>query len=91
MKHDLKSVGYHLCTTEIVDAGNIYHTWPIIGRDVQLKTTTEKHELPVRWVSGEVWPASCSMEDSEVRFQKRMERDMALLHIVGLHNIVMHA
>jgi hypothetical protein len=64
MKHDLNSVSYHLCTTEIGDVRYIYRTCPKKGRDVEFKTTTKRNELPIWPVSGEVWPASRSMEDS---------------------------
>jgi hypothetical protein len=37
---------------------------PKKGGDVEFKTTTKTNELPMRLVSGEVWPASRSMEDS---------------------------
>jgi hypothetical protein len=64
MKHDVNSDSYHLCTTEIGDVVYIYHTCPIIDGDVELKTTTKTHELPIRPVSGEVCHVSWSMKDS---------------------------
>jgi hypothetical protein len=64
MKHDLNSVSYHLCTTEIGDRKYIYRTCLKIGVDVELKTTTKTNELPMRHVSDVVWPVSRSMEDS---------------------------
>jgi hypothetical protein len=45
MKHDLNSISYHLCTTEIGDARYIYCTYLKIGGDVELKTTTKTNEL----------------------------------------------
>jgi hypothetical protein len=48
MKHDLNSVSYHLCTTEIGDVRYIYRTCPKKGRGVELKTTTKTNELPMR-------------------------------------------
>jgi hypothetical protein len=64
MKHDLNSVSYHLCKTEIGDARYIYRTCPKKGGDVKLKNITETNELLMRSVSSEVWPASRSMEDN---------------------------
>jgi hypothetical protein len=54
MKHDLNSVSYHLCTTEIGDVRYIYRTCPKKGRGVELKTTTKTNELPMRPMFGKV-------------------------------------
>jgi hypothetical protein len=64
MKHDLNSVIYHLCSTEIGETRYIYRTCPKIGGDVMLKTTIKTNELTMRPVSSEVWHASWSMEYS---------------------------
>jgi hypothetical protein len=57
-KDVVKSDIYLLCTTDMGDTGFIYRTWPSIRGHVELKTTTKKHQLPMRPVSGEVWSAS---------------------------------
>jgi hypothetical protein len=71
----------------------IYRTFLTIRGHVELKTTTKKHELPMRPVSGEVWHASWSMKDrvragfdvgrKETSFVTSCE-----VFIAGLHDIV---
>jgi hypothetical protein len=82
MKHDLNSVSYHLCTTEIRNARYVYCTCLKIGGDVKLETTTKINELPMRPVSGEVWPTSRSMEDSVRSGFDKEGKDTLLLYVL---------
>jgi hypothetical protein len=82
MKHDLNSVSYHLCT-EIGDKRYIYRTCLKKGGDVELKTTTKTNELPMRPVSGEVWPASQFMENSARSGFDKGGKDTQLSYVLG--------
>jgi hypothetical protein len=78
----LNSIGYHLCTTEIGDARYIYRTCLKKGGDVEFKTTIKTNELPMRPVSGEVWPASLSMKDSVRSGFNKGEKDTRLSYVL---------
>jgi hypothetical protein len=56
---------------------------PEKGGDVELKTTTKTNELPMRLVSGEVWLASRSMEDSVRSDFDKGVKDTRLLYVLG--------
>jgi hypothetical protein len=83
MKHDLNSVSYHLCPTEIGDVRYIYRTCPKKGGDVELKTTTKTNELPLRLVPYDPWHTSQSMEDSVRSNFFKGGKDTRLSYVLG--------
>jgi hypothetical protein len=87
MKHDLNSNSYHLCTTGIGHAAYIYRTCPIIGGDVNLKTTTKTHGLPMRLVFTEVWHASWFMEDSVRSNFDKGGKETAISYVWNIRNV----